>query len=272
MKLQEIKSKAELSKFIESYWYFDGALQPELILLPDGTFNVIVAQHSFSCGVQEFPKGLYLIPITTKPIRLVTKGNLYGIRFKAFSMSNIVGKKAGLIKNINLLETVTAGTLNANAIQGEFSKEIELELRKNALENLAFDLLNHKYELDEQLRLQVNYILERKGDLKISALCEKAGITRQGLHKNFIQSLGIGAKELALTWKLNHFFTLMSDSDSLTGTALDAGFYDQAHCINAFKNTWQLSPGNLQKSNPDLYDFAKESMTKRFNNFYDPEI
>lgn len=272
MKLQEIKSKAELSKFIESYWYFDGALQSELILFPDGTFNVIVAQQSFSCGMQEFPKGLYLIPITTQPTRLITKGNLYGIRFKAFSMSNIVGKKAGLIKSINPLDTVSSAGINPNAVQRQFSKDIELELRKNALENLAFDLLNHKYELDEQLRLQVNYILERKGDLKISALCKTSGITRQGLHKNFIQSLGIGAKELAMTWKLNHFFTLMTDSDPLTGTALDAGFYDQAHCINAFKNTWQLSPGNLQKSNPDLFAFAKESMTKRFNNFYDPEV
>lgn len=272
MKLEEIKSKAELSKFIESYWYFDGGIQPELILLPDGTFNVIVAQHSFSCGAQEFPKGLYLIPITTQPIRIITKGNLYGIRFKAFSMLNIVGKKAGLIKNIKLLETVSSANVHAPAIQHQFSKEIELELKKDALENLAFDLLNHKYELDEDLRLQVNYILDRKGDLKISALCETAGITRQGLHKNFIQSLGIGAKELAMTWKLNHFFTLMSDTDTLTGTALDAGFYDQAHCINAFKNTWQLSPGNLQKSNPGLFAFAKESMTKRFNNFYDPEI
>src|SRR3989344_3570708 len=100
MKLQEIKSKAELSKFIESYWYFDGHLQPELILLPDGTFNVIVAQASFKCGIQEFPKGLYLAPITTQPIRLISNGNIYGIRFKAFSMLNIVGKKASLIKNI----------------------------------------------------------------------------------------------------------------------------------------------------------------------------
>lgn len=272
MKLEEIKSKAELSKFIESYWYFDGRVRPELILLPDGTFNVIAAQASFSCGMQEFPKGLYLVPITTQPVQLISKGSLYGIRFKAFSMLNIVGRKAGLITNINPLETVASAQINSRSIQLEFSKDTELQLRKSALENLAFDLLNHKYELDEQLRAQVNYILDRKGDLKISELCSSIGISRQGLHKNFIQSLGIGAKELAMTWKLNHFFTLMSDSNSLTGTALDAGFFDQAHCINSFKTTWQLSPGNLQKSNPDLFTFAKESMTKRFSNFYDPEV
>lgn len=272
MKLEEIKSKAELSKFIESYWYFDGHLQPELILLPDGTFNVIVARASFKCGIQEFPKGLYLVPITTQPIRLISNGNIYGIRFKAFSMLNIVGKRASLIKNINPLETVSTATICTKTVQHEFMKDTELELRKSALENLAFDLLNHKYELNEQLRSQVNYILDRKGDLKIAELCSTMGITRQGLHKNFIQSLGVGAKELAMTWKLNHFFTLMSDSDSLTETALDAGFFDQAHCINTFKTTWQLSPGNLQKSNPVLFSFAKESMTKRFSNFYDPEV
>jgi AraC-like DNA-binding protein len=272
MKLEEIKSKAELSKFIESYWYFDGSLQPDLILFPDGTFNVVVAQSAFSCGIQEFPKGIYLVPITTQPVQLISKGILYGIRFKSFSMLNIVGQRAALIKNINELETVAKADFRAKPIQAEFDKEAELELRKATLENLAFDLLNHKYNLNEQLRAQVNYILDRKGDVKIAALCETVGISRQGLHKNFTQTMGIGAKELAMTWKLNYFFTLMSDSNSLTETALDAGFYDQAHSINAFKNLWQLSPGNLQKSNPALFSFAKESMTKRFTNFYDPEI
>jgi len=272
MKLEEVKSKAELSKFIESYWYFDGSVKPELLLLPDGTFNVIVAQAPFCCGIQEFPKGLYLVPITTHPVQLMSKGILYGIRFKAFSMLNIVGKKAGLIKNINELETVAHTDFKGTAIQAEFDKESELQLRKSTLENLAFDLLNHKYDLNEQLRAQVNYILDRKGDIRISELCSIIGISRQALHKNFTQSLGIGAKELATTWKLNHFFTLMSDHTSLTETALDAGFFDQAHSINAFKNLWKLSPGNLQKSNPILFAFAKESMTRRFSNFYDPEV
>lgn len=272
MKLEEIKSKAELSKFIESYWYFSGHLQPELILLPDGTFNVVVAQSSFTFGMQEFPKGIYLVPITTQPVKLISAGSIYGIRFKAFSMQNIVGKKAGLIRNINPLEHVATAAINAKSLHREFSKENELLLRKTALENLAFDLLNHKYNLDEQLRAQVNYILDRKGDLKISELCSTIGISRQGLHKNFIQSLGVGAKELAMTWKLNHFFTLTSENDTLTETSLDAGFFDQSHCINTFKNTWQFSPGNLQKLNPGLFSFAKEVMTKRFSNFYDPEI
>lgn len=272
MKLQEIKSKAELSKFIESYWYFDGRIQPDLILFPDGTFNVVVAQSSFCCGPQEFPKGLYLVPITTRPVQLKSKGVLYGIRFKAFSMPNIVGKNAPLIKGINELETVVTRTFRTAHTSAEFDSDATLELGKTALENLAFDLLNHKYELNEQLRAQVNYILDRKGDVTITELCKTIGITRQGLHKNFTQSLGIGAKELAMTWKMNHFFTLMSDSCSLTKTALDAGFYDQAHSINAFKNLWQLSPGNFQKSNPVLFSFAKESMTRRFNNFYDPEV
>jgi len=272
MKIREIKSRAELSKFIESYWYFDGGVKPDLILFPDGTFNVIVAQAPFSCGVQEFPKGIYLVPINTRPVQLFSKGIVYGIRFKAFSLGNIVGKKASLIKNINELEILAKADIRTKCIQAEFDKEIELELRKETLENLAFDLMNHHYYLNEQLRAQVNYILDRKGDIKITSLCETVGITRQGLHKNFTQALGIGAKELAMTWKLNHFFTLMSDTNSLTETALDAGFYDQAHSINAFKNLWQLSPGNLQKTNPALFLFAKKNMSKRFANFYDPEV
>ena len=84
--------------------------------------------------------------------------------------------------------------------------------------------------------------------------------------------MGIGAKELAMTWKLNYFFTLMSDSSSLTATALDAGFYDQSHSIHAFKNFWQISPAHLKKSNPVLVALVQDSMSKRFSNFYDPDL
>lgn len=270
--LSEIKSKSELSKFIESYWHFDASLQPELILFPDGTFNVVVATSTFQYDNQIFAPGIYLIPITTKPIHLICHGRIYGIRFKAFSFVNIVGKRKSLIKNINELESVGNVQLKANHVLPDFKVQSDLEEKKAGLENLAFDLLNNKYELNEDLRAQVNYILDRKGDVKISELCSFAGITRQGLHKSFQTQMGIGAKELAMTWKLNHFFTLLSEDQTLTASSLDAGFFDQAHCIHTFKQHWQISPGNFQRKNPQLVAYAKESMSKRFKNFYDPEI
>ncbi|MBK9190446.1 MAG: helix-turn-helix domain-containing protein [Crocinitomicaceae bacterium] len=272
MKLEELKSKAELSKFIESYWSFDGHDGVEMILLPDGTFNVLIAEQSFISELVEYPRGVYISPLLIQPIKIVTNGRIYGIRFKAFSLSNVIGKNASQVDAITELEHLIKQPKNLNNWFQQFDFSTDLSIKKTSLENAAFDLLNHQYGLNEQLRAQVNYILDRKGNIRIEELCSEAGISRQGLHKNFIQHLGIGAKALATTWRLNHFFTLMSDDNKLTHSALDAGFYDQAHSIHTFKNHWQLSPGIFQKTNPVLFTYAKEVMSKRFSNFYDPEI
>jgi AraC-like DNA-binding protein len=272
MKLEEIKSKAELSKFIESYWSFDGRVHSEMILLPDGTFNVLIAQHAFISDGIEYPKGIYLSPLLLQPVKISTSGLVYGIRFKAFSLSNVIGKNAAVVDEIIELESVIKQPGNLNRWYTEFDFNSGILQKQNSLENAAFDLLNHQYQLNEDLRAQVNYILDRKGNIRISELCSEAGISRQALHKNFMLHLGIGAKSLATTWRLNHFFTLMSDDNKLTHSALDAGFYDQAHSIHTFKNHWQLSPGIFQKTNPVLFSYAKDVMNKRFSNFYDPEI
>lgn len=274
MKLEEIKSKAELSKFIESYWHFDGTLERQLILLPDGTFNVIISKSEFTVGngAVHYPAGAYLIPITTKPICLNCCDDVFGIRFKAFSMVNVAGKKVGDLKLINGLEDCLAKPFQLLDLNSKIHREKEIEEAKLHLETLAFDLLNHHYFVNENLREQVNYLLDRKGDVKIMALCDDLGISRQGLHKSFMSTLGIAPKELAMTWRLNYYFTLMSKNNSLTETALDAGFFDQAHSINSFKAQWQFSPSNLQKTNPVLFQFAQQNMTKRFSNFYDPEV
>ena len=274
MKLEEIKSRTELSKFIESYWHFEGGTDNGFLLLPDGTFNVIISTSGFSTGngAVKYPHGAYLVPITTKPLQINTTGNVFGIRFKAFSMVTIAGKKVNRLGLINGLEDCLAKPFPLLDLGSKINRKKELTEAKTHLENLAFDLLNHRYYLNENLREQVNYLLNHKGDVRINSLCGDLGITRQGLHKSFTNSLGIGPKELAMTWRMNYYFTLMTSQNSLTATALDAGFFDQAHSINSFKSQWELSPSNLLKTQPAIFRFAQESMVKRFSNFYDPEV
>ena len=122
------------------------------------------------------------------------------------------------------------------------------------------------------LRDKVNYILDSKGQIRVEQMAKEFGVSRQALHKNFKQNLLITPKELAAIWQLNHFFTLADQSnDSLTGLAIDAGYYDQAHFINSFKLKFGMSPKQFIKANEQVFNFAKDSMSKRFNNYYDPE-
>lgn len=272
MSFQEIKSKAELSKFVESYWSYQSITTNPLILLPDGTFNILIAKAPFTFLGIEFPSGIYLVPILTNPIQLVTKHQLIGIRCKAFSMVNIVGKKVHLLATITPIEAIIdqKSVIQYQLINSQNYFHIQ-ELVPD-LENFMFNLLRSRFELNENLRSQVNYILDRKGDVRISNLCQDFGISRQALHKSFSTSLGISPKELAMVWRLNHCLTLTNQTLSLTETALDSGFFDQAHSINTFKKQWNFSPTQFQKINPTVFEFSRQSMINRFKNLYDPEI
>lgn len=271
MTLSEIKTNAELSSYIECYWKSNSILGEELTIFPDGTFNVIISSHDFYIGKlkKRYVKGSYLIPITLNPIRIKTIGSVYGIRFKAFSLQNIVGNKPKFLGSINEL---TGTSRTCGNLEGIINNQRNLEFISDSMSEFSFELLNKNYALNSSLRDKVNYILDRKGNIKVSELCSDFGISRQALHKFFKVHLGISPKELATTWRLNHFFTLINDTDSLTESALDAGYFDQAHSINSFKSKWESSPNSFKKNQNDLLQIAKTNMKNRFNNYYDPII
>ena len=137
------------------------------------------------------------------------------------------------------------------------------------LEELALELLNKKKGLNEHLREQVNYILERNQSLKISIMGKDLSVSRQALHKNFVNHLGISPKQLAGIWRFNQYLLASQGENSLTQSALEAGYYDQAHGINEFKKYIALAPGKLSALK-NQFDFTIQCIRNRFTNQYDP--
>ena len=273
MHLHEKKSKAELSKFIESYWHFDASSVSELTLFPDGTFNIFFAFKSFTMNGsrKEYKPGVYLIPITTVPITITSLSNILGIRFKAFSLLNITGNTQRLTL-LNDLESFSTRSPTLKYVQEQFDREQNIHEVTQILEQIAFELLEKNLKVNVDLREKVNYILNERGQIRVEDMAREFGVSRQALHKNFKRNLLITPKELAAVWQLNHFFTLCNnEDDSLTERALDSGYYDQAHFINSFKLKFGMSPREFMKNNNTVFNFARDNMSKRFNNYYDPE-
>ncbi|BDS09871.1 helix-turn-helix domain-containing protein [Aureispira anguillae] len=274
MKLSEIKSHAELSTFIESYWHFEHDGYNSLAFFPDGTFNIFFVSEPFFLAnqTQPCPPGAYLMPITSYPVYLRSSKDIYGIRFKAFSLLNIINNNVPELTLLNNLEDIIQQNNLIKDSKTAFKTDLDLAKIVPYLEKIAFELLNKRFKVNLSLREKVNYILDLKGQIKIAEMAKEFGVSRQALHKNFKQHLLISPKELSAIWQLNHFFTLTDTMDtSLTGKALEAGYFDQAHFINAFKARFGLSPTQFMKVKPEIFSIAKEQMTKRFNNYYDPD-
>lgn len=272
--LSEKRSRAELSSFAESYWSFCCTSGEELILFPDGTFNLVFASAPFTllnthCA---FSSGFYLVPLSSSPIRLVSSQAIYGIRFKAFSLPNMLKGSCQPLTTINALESLNLSSAAIRLLSAGLKKSQAPEEVLMTLEKLAFELLTPNLQVNQSLRDKVNYILHQKGHVRIEQMAHDFNLSRQGLHKHFIKSLRVSPKQLSTIWQLNHFFTLPENSDdSLTGRALDAGYYDQAHFNHQFSTTFGSAPNTFFRTNSHVLLFAKESMIKRFTNYYDPE-
>lgn len=264
---REVKARGELSRHVECYW---SSNEKELILIPDGTFNVIFSAGCLRLSDGRFlAPGAHLIPIITKKLVIQTDRFVVGIRFKAFSKRKFATDwNAQKISDIGELE---GRKLITEHFTSSLVKEPDLFYLLPEVEEMAYELISHDLDVNEDFREKVNYILNRKGNIKVSQLSAHFGISRQALHKQFIQNIGISAKDLAGIWRLNYFLTLIESDFNLTEGLLEAGFFDQSHGIRVFKEKMGDAPMNFLKNNPEIAEEVVARMIKRFNNYYDPD-
>ena len=136
---------------------------------------------------------------------------------------------------------------------------------------LMFEMIEKNHEIDQDLRNQLNYILDNKGKVNISSIHKNFNINKFTLRNHFIERVGLTAKEIAKIWRFNNFLSLLNQSDpqNLTGLTLEAGYYDQSHGIKDFRSYLYHSPKNYL--NNDLYiNISKERISRRFAGYYDP--
>jgi AraC-like DNA-binding protein len=265
---REYLPKGEISRFIESYW--ESSFGDQVLLAPEGTFNVIYSQKPF---VLSCPKtyllqaGFYLIPINTNLISIYHIDRIVGIRIKAFTIDNITNDK-----NLFCEKNLHYWRFNKNLsiikhCEIKWKHNIELFDYISHLEQLSYEILSGHFTLNNTLRGKVNYILDRKGQIKINEMAKDFNISRQSLHKYFIKHLDISPKQLSNIWKINNFIYLANNHKSLTAASFKANYFDQAHCINEFKKYFNCSPKFLLNKK---MNFTISCIHNRFNNQYNP--
>lgn len=269
--MQENKVKGELSVFTESFWRYEDPAK-ELVLIPDGTFNVLVILKEAIIGTKAVNRGVYFVPVLTTALSIKSSAAIYGIRLKIFSLINLIQ-----CQDINIESTRSVFKLPVSAylldfIIKEITRSNQLEEGLAALKELNYELIYKCYSVNPNLRDRVNYILDRKGDVRINEMCDSFNVSRQGLHKSFKTTLGLGPKELSAIWKLNNYFWIMMQEDNFTASAYDAGYYDQAHSIKEFQSKIGFSPAKFVKSNQEAINYIQATIEKRFTNYYDPEL
>ena len=121
----------------------------------------------------------------------------------------------------------------------------------------------------ESVRDKVNYILDRKGNVSMIDMQEDFCISKQGLHKQFKENIGVSPKYLAQIWKMNFMLSKMIETNSTLEAALAAGYFDQSHGLRNLKKWLGLDSLNTEELNLLLKEQTK-IINNRFSNVYDP--
>ncbi len=109
----------------------------------------------------------------------------------------------------------------------------------------------HSAEPDRLVIAALEHIHRSKGNIRIAELAGLLHTSQSPLEKKFRQAVGSSPKKFASVVRLKHTIQTYRPGDSLTALGYEAGFYDQAHFITAFKTFTGETPEQFLLKDPD---------------------
>jgi len=252
---REYKPGPALQPFIECYWAGTpgpAGNGPEEFhrVVPDGCIDILV-EFDLSPGetggrvVPAFADRTSVVGTMSRPL-IVTPGPaacFLGVRFKPGKAMGFLGASAGELTDQSIPLTQFWGR-ESGCLEAQLTERHDIGTKLALLETTLLGKLERKKDEDPYVEALVGMILGRRGAVSIGALSQFAGISRQHVARKFDRHVGISPK---LFCRIMRFQELMrtirlgSDTDWAT-TALELGYYDQAHMISEFKEFSGLTP------------------------------
>jgi len=266
---EEIKATGDVSCWVESYW--EAAPAQGCYLPPDGTAHLLFLPQGGRLRGMSLAAGFYLLPLQATALLLEPVGRLLGVRVKAFAMP-LLQKSPLLSMMPDVGWRLSPQSTVSRYLCEAWAMDMPLQQMGGLWELLCEELWAQGRSFwSGSLRDKVNYILFQRGEISIDEMAKSFAISRQRLHQIFSAALHISPKTLANIWQSNHFLALLQPQQSLTHSALEAGYYDQAHGTHAFRAHFGCTPSEWLQGQPHpSWDFARRCIIKRFDNGYDP--
>lgn len=121
-------------------------------------------------------------------------------------------------------------------------------LRITAVEKFLISRMTNP-EPDKLVLAALALIHRSKGNIKVRELMEQLHISQSPLEKRFRRAVGASPKRLASIVRLKHVIQQYNAASSFTELGYEAGFYDQAHFIKAFKTFTGDTPDDFFADN-----------------------
>ncbi|PHN05943.1 DUF6597 domain-containing transcriptional factor [Flavilitoribacter nigricans] len=283
MQYREFLPEPFLTRQVESIWEMQ--LMPNMVnntfenLSPDCTFDLIICpnpvwvQFIHKGRWEKLPAAATLIGQRSSGLRfhVLQPTRLLGIRFKPFAFANRLTiplyKLTDQLVPLSRVFPDTPGNFADTILQ-----EKDPVARVEKMQTFLSILFREHWEVDENFRAQLNFILNRKGLVRICDLTTEFETSKVTLSQHFLKKMGLTPKKVSRIWRLNYFLQVQNEQKlaNLTAMGLEVGYYDQAHCIKEFQSFFNHSPLPYFQYNGSLLRISQGIINRRFSNYYDP--
>ncbi len=132
----------------------------------------------------------------------------------------------------------------SDQLKERVQEETSIQSRHQLIEHTLFDFIADSFEPEPCIEYAIQAILRSKGQVSIQALCQKMGYSSRYLQKKFKEVVGIGPKMLCRVVRFRNAYRCLKSSDckQYAKTALDFGYFDQAHFNHDFKEFVGIPP------------------------------
>lgn len=244
---REIAASGEISHLVLSFWEFavtgeDG--EPVIHeVFSDGCISLVYHRNRNSNLNTLFIHGFGLTGLKAP----VFAGDIYwGMRFLPSAGANILRCKPPEVR----MEILNNSEKFIHLSRGALEKLTVCESFENAVEiftNQLTPLAIKPEETDRKVAETVKIIEENPGEIKISEIAEKVGLSTRQLERRFKNSAGLTPKQFARARRLRATAVNLLDENKVNWAkrAAEMGFSDQAHLAHEFSSLTGRSPNSF---------------------------
>lgn len=257
IRFREYPVHADLAPFVKCIWSMESDRPvydaPRERILPDSCVELVVHFHDpwrshFANGATELQPRSFLAGQMRKFLEIEPAGRtgLVAVRFHArgayrFFSTPLSAVAAALVE----LEEVWGKRA------GEWTEQIGLAGgmagRVRIVETALREALREKDRSDRAVDQCLHLIEAAGGQVRVAQLATELGLCTRQLTRRFENAVGVSPKQFARVSRfLQGVRSLRAGRDrSLTDTALDCGYFDQAHFNHEFREFAGMTPGEF---------------------------
>jgi AraC-like DNA-binding protein len=236
-------TRRPLSDFVEFLWLAEGYSQPHAAewVLPTGRMGLVLNLDGCNEGgnIIAGARTGSMILDTSRPLSLLGVGFKPGGAFPFFRLP------AGELQNLSVsLETLWGRS--ASILRERLLEAKNRAARFEIVERALLERLQDGAESHPAVRFAVEAFQDRAQSMSVGSVVERTGLTARRFIDTFRDQVGLTPKVFARIARFRRLIASLEASTDVdwSATALQCGYFDQAHFIHDFRAFAGLRPSD----------------------------